>query len=119
MRYATPRGRDGDAPPVRVAPRSLESGIASQRCNLRLAIAQPQVAGVTDGWTYNPNTNSARPADMAMTCRPSTVKEIGGDNVGPPRGTRHNSRPVIDSIANASPPEAPKTNPPPVASRPL
>lgn len=32
-------------------------------------------------WTravYNPNMNSARPADIKMTWRPSTVNEIGG-----------------------------------------
>jgi len=48
---------------------------------------------------YNPNANSARPADIKMIWCPSTVNEIGAAEVSPPRKTRHNSRPVAESIA--------------------
>src|ERR1700730_9272388 len=54
-----------------------------------------------------------------MTCRPSTVNEIGAAIVFPPSGTRQSSRPVSASSAKQNPPDAPNTNPPAVASRPL
>src|SRR5229473_8467150 len=68
---------------------------------------------------YSPNRNSARPAATAITCRPSTVNEIGADNVFPPSETRQTSRPVSASNAKKTPPDAPNTNPPSVDSRPL
>ena len=61
--------------------------------------------------TYSPNTNSARPAATRITCRPSTVNEIGGDFVLPPSATRQTSRPVSASKAKQTPPDAPNTNP--------
>src|SRR5271157_5963400 len=68
---------------------------------------------------YSPNSNSARPAATTTTCRPSTVNEIGADLVFPPSERRQTSRPVSASNAKQTPPDAPNTNPPSVASRPL
>ena len=34
---------------------------------------------------YSPKTNSARPAETAITCFPSIVKEIGAERVSAPR----------------------------------
>src|SRR6476619_5004007 len=71
------------------------------------------------GASPKPNMNIAWPADTTTTGRPPTVNEIGGASVLPPRKTRHSSCPVVESSANTYPADAPKTNPPSVASRPL
>ena len=72
-----------------------------------------------DSKVYRPNTNNACPAATAITCRPSTINEIGADLVYPPSETRQTSRPVSASTAKQTPPDAPNTSPPSVESRPL
>jgi len=53
---------------------------------------------------YSSNTNRACPAATAITCRPSTVNEVGADLVYPPSETRQTSRPVSASTAKHTPP---------------
>src|SRR6202023_4103992 len=77
------------------------------------------VPGPMNSKVYSSNTNSACPAATAITCRPSTINEIGADLVYPPSETRQTSRPVSASTAKQTPPDAPNTNPPFVESRPL
>src|SRR6202043_2030428 len=82
-------------------------------------LTQRGVLGPMNNKVYSPNTNSACPAATAITCRPSTINEIGADLVYPPSETRQTSRPVSASTAKHTPPDAPNTNPPSVESRPL
>jgi hypothetical protein len=56
---------------------------------------------------YSSNTNRACPAATAITCRPSTVNEIGADLVYPPSETRQTSRPVSASTAKHTPSRTP------------
>ena len=46
--------------------------------------------------SLKPNMNTARPEDTTITCRPSTVNEIGAATVSLPRKTRQCSRPVVN-----------------------
>ena len=88
--------------------------LARRKCHCRLLLGSRMRVAV-----YNSNINSARPAATAITCRPSTIKEIGADSVFPPSTTRQASRPVFASNAKRTPPDAPNTNPPSVDRRPL
>ena len=88
-------------------------------CCVKLEITRLQLSTTAaTAAHYKPNANNPRPAHTAITCRPSDVNVIGGAQVSPPSPTYNISFPVAASSANNEAPEAPKTSPPAVASRP-